>query len=598
MSKHFLVEYWRSLILLVATAPAIGYAQSGRMVYQEYDKLIQSRTSIQSLGADLFGDSVNLYTGALDIVQTDVDLPGNSSLQVRIGRRFRVAQGEDWAFQGHFADWDLDIPRLHGVFGTYGGGWIVSQTGTNKYKRCSLFYAPPNLPSNISGGGTFQAEDYWHGNMFYLPGVGDQEMLSSPTFKPADGNAYPVGTKDGTVMRCLTSLATTSQVGSQGEGFEAVTPDGTVYTFNHMAYLDSYPESVKPEMEGYEGYLFRTQVLIFPTRVTDRFGNNVTYTWSSVNPWRLLSITANDGRSITINYAGSSGFRISSVSDGAHTWTYGYGAIGTGLTSVMRPDSSSWSFAISDLAKYEIKTQMSTCDDLGAPDAGDLTVNMTHPGGARIELTVAPLLAGRSWARQQCYHYDLYDPELGYALYPRVFYTTALAKKKLMGPGLPAGGSQWLYSYGPDNGCWDPAYTPAPNMYMCSGSSPVTRTVSVTNPDSSVTRYTFGNRSASNEGKLLQVDEGWTGSSAARSTVNTYSEPWVGPYAQGMGQSWMSRGDSQFNTYNMPLKKRTISQEGRNFTWQAASDCGGGSGQCFDARARPTKVTKSSAPWP
>ncbi len=580
--------------LLAAAGSA--FSQSGRMAYEEYDKLIKSRISIQSLSTDLFGDSVNLYTGALDIVQTDVDLPGNSSLQVRIGRRFRVAAGESWAFQGHFADWNLDIPHLHGVFGMYGGGWIVNQTGTNKYKRCSLFYAPPSLPSNMSGSGTFQAEDYWQGNMLYLPGVGDQEMLGSPTFKPTDGKTYPVGTKDGTVMRCLTSLAATSQTGSQGEGFEAVTPDGTVYTFNHMAYLDGYPESVKPEMSGYEGYLFRTEVFLFPTKVTDRFGNYVTYTWSSSNPWRLLSIAANDGRSITVNYVGSTGFRISSVSDGAHTWTYGYGTGWTGLASVTLPDSRSWSFAMSSLATNEVKVDFSTCDDLGAPASGDTTGNMTHPSGAKIELSVAPKLAGRSWARSQCHHYDPYDPEQGYALYPRVFYAIAIASKKLTGPGLPAGGLQWTYAYGPDNGCWDPSYVPPGTPYTCSGSSPVTRTVSVTNPDSSVMRYTYGNRSGNNEGKLLQVDEGWNGSAALRTTVSTYATAGAGPYLLGMGQSMMSRGDSQFNTYNTPLKQRTISQQGRTFTWQVPSDCGSGSEQCFDARARPTKVTKSSAP--
>ena len=39
------------------------------------------------VGTDLFGDKVNLYTGRLEFVQTDVTLPGNSSLPVSVGRR-------------------------------------------------------------------------------------------------------------------------------------------------------------------------------------------------------------------------------------------------------------------------------------------------------------------------------------------------------------------------------------------------------------------------------------------------------------------------------------------------------------------------------
>lgn len=53
--------------------------------YTEQAKLIRAPQAVTTLGANLFGDRVNLYTGALEFVQTDVTIPGNSSLPVSVG---------------------------------------------------------------------------------------------------------------------------------------------------------------------------------------------------------------------------------------------------------------------------------------------------------------------------------------------------------------------------------------------------------------------------------------------------------------------------------------------------------------------------------
>jgi hypothetical protein len=115
--------------------------------------------------------------------------------------------------------------------------------------------------------------------------------------------------------------------GASGEGFVAVSPDGTEYRFNWMvsrtlpplvkATSAPEPASTAPGGEtktGAEGtsatagsgggeetptvsaspQLSRVEIWILPTLVTDRFGNTVTYTYDATNKWQLMSIVAND----------------------------------------------------------------------------------------------------------------------------------------------------------------------------------------------------------------------------------------------------------------------------------------------------------------
>ena len=129
------------LVCAVAIAPAWGQVT----IPQEYDKLIQHRGEITAFGNEGFGDKIDLGSGGLQIVQTDVDLPGNNALPVRVSRRF-VPGGKYGG--GHFGVWSLDIPYMHGVFGNHIDnpiGWTVPGAVADRYKRCSQFSAPPDL---------------------------------------------------------------------------------------------------------------------------------------------------------------------------------------------------------------------------------------------------------------------------------------------------------------------------------------------------------------------------------------------------------------------------------------------------------------------
>ena len=593
---------WVLLALGVLLAPGWAAAQSVT-IPDEYSMLIKHSGEITAFGNEGFGDKVDLASGGLEIIQTDIDLPGTNSLPVRLSRRFVPANKYAGGFIGV---WDLDIPYLHGIFSINAynpKGWTVANSGGGYYSRCSDFSAPPDL---YFQGGYYFADEYWQGNFFHLPGAGDQELLQGAEHFPADGKTYPVSTKAGAVARCV-SLASTSESGSQGDGFEVVTPDGLIYTLNQMVNRP-YSKLSKPVMQaGFSGgkgtdtqhyagvvehpdlavnfNVSRVEARLYPTKVADRFGNAVTYTWSASNPGQLLQIAASDGRKITFTYS-SNGV---TASDGSRVWAYSQNA---GVETVTLPDGSTWVSDLNALFSYRVKAFGDGCEWSGASQSGpngpSVIGSITAPGGASVVYTMAPVTMGRSWVPRECVS-DVNSGDPLYAVEPAGYINFAIISKNITGPGLPAAGALWAYSYGPANGCF--IYS----TYPCTAASPTTRTMTVTAPDGVVNRYTFGNRFADNEGLLLRVDEGWNGASAARTVETVYADRNAAPYAMFNASSIRQRGDALMSSDVMPKRQITTTQQGRTFMWKVASDCSG-MPYCFDTFGRPTKVIKSSTP--
>lgn len=614
--------WWRRGALAALVVPALALADV--TVPEEFDKLIQQRSRIGALGDDYFGDHIDLSSGSLEIVQTDIDLPGNNALPVRVGRR--LVAGKGFYGTGHFDAMDLDIPNLHGVFasstyyhttGAWGGWTVATSSNADSYKRCSHF-SPP-LDINSVSDGYWIADEFWYGNSFYLPGSGDQELLerSTAAHVPNDGNTYPIVTKAGSAVRCLSALDSSGP----GEGFEVVTPDGTVYTMKHMvgrrvetvrkpdpfnqltagttaqkapgATESSGTDVVVQPMVAVDYILRRDEVLIFPTQVRDRFGNTVTYTWSESNPWRLLQISASDGRHLDFTYSSTDAdsYQILSVNDGARTWTYT-------PNTLTQPDGKVWSWGLTGLHNAKPYQSGVTCDGIGNPNfSKTYTGSITAPSGATALYTMNPALFGRSWVFRECTQGS--DGQFYPGKEPYLIDRVAVTSKKITGPGLPASGLTWTYAYGSPNHCWSSAGGDInyPGLTLCSGSSPTTRTTTVTDPDGTMTRHTFGNRFKVNEGLLLMQEYGWNGTTALRTVSYEYADPEAAPYAAYNGRSWRNNGDYDITSLTRPQRRITTQQNGRTFVWETASDCAGAP-YCFDAFARPTKTVKSSTPSP
>lgn len=622
------------VLAAMAFATVDAHAQTANTLYEEQGNLIRAPQAVTSLGADLFGDKVNLYTGTAEFVQTDFSLPGNNSLPVSVGRRF--VAGNQPHGKGHFGQWDLEIPHIHGIYSASYGWYNQGLSGSQYGARCSIFGPPPWVAVN---GVDWDAGEYWQGHMLYVPGQGDQELIERV---PANGFApggnttsYPVVTANLWSISCLPSLANDSSPSkTMGEGFLAVAPDGTQYRFDWMVArtadsltkgttsaltTTTYATTTTTTTEkgngpssnsgigggtgGGKGHakgsdvvpnasttsiLQRQEIWFLPTTVTDRFGNTVIYTYDTNNPWNLTTIQSSDGRRIDFTYLtvpdGAGGTKVSnlvsSATDGTRTWQYSYanfnadGTLAYNVTvdTVTLPDASQWKLAGIAGLSFKPEYQVNpSCYTTGTPKTDVRTGTMTHPSGATGTFTMRPTIHGRSYVPAQC----LGDAN-AFPTQPDAFVTQSLVTKSIGGPGLPT--MSWNYVYGAPNASFEDECT--------STACAVIKTVEVTDPKGDLTRYTFGNRFDVSEGHL-QLAETYSGTSTLlRSQSTAYHDPASGPYPNPMGQSPQDRGDSHMNARLLPAENVTTTQQGATFSWVA---------NAFDTKARPTSVTKSSS---
>ena len=80
------LKAWLGWSLVVACLPVAAQVAP----YEEYGKNLRAAQEVSPLKSDLFGDKVSLYNGATEFDVTDIDLPGNSQLPVRFGRRLTI----------------------------------------------------------------------------------------------------------------------------------------------------------------------------------------------------------------------------------------------------------------------------------------------------------------------------------------------------------------------------------------------------------------------------------------------------------------------------------------------------------------------------
>jgi YD repeat-containing protein len=112
----------------------------------------------------------------------------------------------------------------------------------------------------------------------------------------------------------------------------------------------------------------------YPTRIVDRNGNALNFTYTSVNAMTAISqITASDGRTVTFNYANNA---LASITEGTRTWIYKYDTTEPFfpfLTEVVRPDGLSWKYA------YNL---------MPGPGAGVYSMKqLTYPTGGTFDYT-------------------------------------------------------------------------------------------------------------------------------------------------------------------------------------------------------------------
>jgi len=621
-----------------AALNALLEEDSGATYDQNHAKLIQSAEAVGALGDDLFGEQVNFYTGATSFEHTDLTVPGNGSMGIAVSRTLDVATDKFAPFSHSMGDWALDLPYIGGTF-VAALGWVVKDgTVAGSRQRCSLPTSvataqPPDYVGDYSAG--FVSWQYWSGYGMHLPGGGDQPVLfrgDAPTAVPTTAQSYKWVTKNFWHLRCI-NLPNALD----GEGFVALAPDGTEYTFSKMVTTPSRPTGKRSEITTPEGIvpfvkINRVEVRLYATKIKDRFGNEINYSW---NGDRLATITSSslgsaDTPSVSFGYDAQTG-RVTSATQVGTTLQVNYTyTAGGSLDKVVYADGKQWDFNLEFIYPrhyYDCGANppgprpepvappgdnsaylnwLFRCWDQNSPEYGykrklsgeSASGTLTHPSGAVGTFTFQVkrhVRASVPLDRTNCLTYnhpgipgmpDLTpygegEPWDFFCWTPLNFDVQALKQKQIAGTGI-ASTSQWVYDYDQ----YIAAATHPPGDY-----APHTRKVVVKEPGGVRREFTFGNRYNINEGQLLQVEtyNGHEGQNRVLRTINTYvlkedlGQP-AYPFPDRVGTNPLRTTDNIWGEWMLPMIAESSLQEGDTYQRQT---------QGFDIYANPLQVKRT-----
>lgn len=558
-------------VLLGAAAPLAHSIEP----HHEYRRLVESSQNLSVLKSDLFGESVNLYNGKTEFLITDIDIPGNNELPVRLARRFNVelritdaGSGYD-DMLGGVGGWSIDVPHITGMFGST-EAWAPA--------RCSANMVP-------SYNTAFRLTDIWQGNVIHTPAEGARTMLRAEanTPLPDDGVGRMWATAKRDAIDCIPMKS-----GLPGEGYRVKTARGEIYHFDVA-------------VSRFAGFMYkgrarsnRVRIYLLASRVEDRFGNSVEYQYNANgHPTRISS---SDGRQIALTYSGE---HLQSAVANGRTWTYAYTSIegDTRLERVGLPDGSQWKLAYSSALKQSSPQwdggSTADCAEQPPEVAASLTLSITHPSGAHGRFQLGNARHYRSGVHMsECVkrttgtavHYELATPNF--------FDVMTLVSKEVSGPGLP-GSHVWNYAYG---GGYQPLWgtSGAPALYPCTNCQEE-KPVRVTHPDGTMTEYAYGFQYARNEGRLLGTLTKNAAGNVIRSERTLYMTD-----EQVKRQSFAPRygliysGDDPSTAQVRPVVQSVVEQDGIRYVNETAARCGQDD-FCFDVFAYPTQTAASNS---
>ena len=579
-----------SLIVLLTLAGTVT-AQEAILPYREYAKRTDAAQRVGPLTDAAFGAETSLYNGSTSFRVVDIDLPGTGSVPVRLSRRMDVAVRPSSATGNlpGMADWQIEVPMIEGTF-TAINNWTV---GSGSAARCSSGMEP-----RVSNTFVFVLEDIWHGHSMHIPGQGSTTLLvndKSGVPQPSDGATYPWITSSGFRIKCLPTIT-----GGTGEGFLAVAPDGTKYWFDQMVIRQTSSVTKPGITDPRFATMHRNRVYLLATRVEDRHGNWVTYSYAN---GALQQINAKDGRNITLTWSGPG---VTSATAAGKTWQYQYKpgtgspwTTGPGLQKVILPDGSAWQYiatgALTQAEMYQPSFEGGTytCPNFHGPEYAFEYV-VRHPAGAAATFSFLGMRHFRSSVPWICQNY----PDSGYEelAVPNYADVASLVSKTVSGPGMVS--KTWTYAYGEPNtssfsyppmtpgGAW---FIPTPRDACEPGvpcaPEPHAKYVTQTESTGRVTRFTFGTGLDVNEGRLLAT-EVLSGSTVLRRVANVYvtdAEAASLGFAPEIGTNRVP--GQPLSTKTRPVREQVTTLDGTQFESYTLN---------YDAHARPTRVRERS----
>lgn len=602
--------------VLTASMPGFAQGPPPQGVDLRYDTLLKRQDRNKTTPGNEFGDQHSLESGSLSFNVVDVDLPGNNKLAVEF-RRTLVATDPLKNLSTYtraypatrLGDWVLGLPKIQGTFDAL-AGWITSDS-SRPIKNCSVAAGwQMEPPPGLEYPQTFRAHMFWNPPTVHYPDGSSGLLVYNDNLMPLPsvGAPYFWITSSQDVASCIAVLKNRNaaspiaeeRIFGQGEGYLITRPDGTKYWFDWMA-LESKLPSISSALCDFgcvvtEVILQQATLALYPTRVEDRFGNSVMYSYSNKSNElvKLDRIESSDGRVIDIGYVNG---HLSTVTANGRTWSYFYENLSAppsypvvpldplNLTEVRNPDLSSWRYSGISHPNPPPSVQW-PCHDLTwthivNPDAttvGDTDFTgytVDAPSGARAVFRVSAVMLGRSAVPDGCYQAGAGVPGARPYTVPRRSlggYRYALTGKKITGAGLSP--VIWKYSYQSDIG-----FAP-----MANGKS---RT-KVLDPKGTLDTYAFGNTYGVDEGLLLTHVRTFN-QQTVQSVANAYGVGTAVPGFPKLIGYHRDAIDRTPATFLRPMRSTTTQQGGVSFTRTVNS---------FDAFARPLSVTKSSVVTP
>ena len=527
------------VLLCVACAAAEVRADTVVNPSTEYLNRIKGAETIQPLGDTPFGENISLFNGALSFRQTDISYPGIGPA-ITLSRSYE-ASGSPLTYGNDLpmADWDLSIPRIATVVSGDRMGnkgiWkvhplVVTQTGTTNVSRCTEFGEINHAPYGYG-------LSWWHGYQLITGDGSSQPLLRrTGTNTLAPGNnvaAYPIVTPAHWMISCLPNTAN----GLAGEAFLATAPDGTKYWFNHLAYgapmemlVEQIPHMNNPDApiatvpsDGGDGstaplptgddpnvywgqdeqYLPRKMGYMYATRVEDRFGNWVSYTYDANS--RLTEINASDLRKVVVTWRTDAplidNITLQPGSSDARTWRYEYSMPTVRevreLIRVVQPDQTAWELMMGASNQFKVpsadpdnRCRVRSFTQIAADDNQAL-ITIAHPSGLVGSFWLSLRAHARSWVPTMCAQMNgTLSPWVERR--PTVYLALSITSKTIEGVGVPP--ATWSYRYSTAAGSSEAECTAA--------SCRDWKWAEVTDPALQTTHYQFSTRWGYVEGKL------------------------------------------------------------------------------------------------
>lgn len=203
-------QAFKIILLAALSAPSFGAKTPGEETTEDAftseERYNVSADNYGVLSHDLLGEQHDAYTGKVSFGQTDLIIPTNSALKLKVRR---IIGGDSSFSYRVFGDWTLDLPRLYGP-----------------------------IPANIHNGVDYCTNTHgWLATKTLRPGSDPQDSDNGPLLAGVPTSSQLYAKKVTYSLPANTHFLNNENwaISCANGIYSAQAPNGTKYTFGHSA---------------------------------------------------------------------------------------------------------------------------------------------------------------------------------------------------------------------------------------------------------------------------------------------------------------------------------------------------------------------------